>query len=138
MNKIFFYRKKFQNSGMTLASVLVAVSLVGVFAYLLSNIGSGMMVSAKKVGIFAEREDLRNMIRLRTDCDATTASPSNRLIRKAGGGVAFADKYPNQTFGDFEFYISSQGTAGQIYIQAKHKSETSFRNLFQTAPFTCD
>ncbi|MDA9951063.1 hypothetical protein N9D31_00685 [Oligoflexaceae bacterium] len=137
MNKIFVLKNGFENSGMTLGTVLLAVSLIGSFAYFISSMGSDRFLQAHTVKMFSAREDLRDMIRVRTDCSKTTSDTSNTKIKDSAGQNSFASSGSDMTFGDWKFRIMSI-SGKRIDISAKHKTESSYKNLFQADPFICD
>ncbi len=132
-----------------MVEIMVAIGLVGIAIYMMTQFFSRSLEQSKVVSDLADLEDLRSGIRIMRDC--TTTSPSLpascstspvvttpvRVLRHDGTELI---KIPDGTYTRLHnYHVKAEciDPIGTISIQAQPLNGGAWQDLFTNPPFIC-
>lgn len=129
-------------SGMSIISVLIGLAILGIFVRVVASVADNSMQSAKIIRALNESEDVRNFIRIRTNCGQTKTKNGTKKIKflydKSGQPITKVDS-EFMYFDKWKLRITSYSAAnGAFGIEASHPDRQGApQEFFKVAPFTC-
>lgn len=126
---------------MLLPSLVVGLAIVGTLMATIMMFASNSTRTARKVAAMGELEDIRNVIRIRTDCSRTHAAwgGSGALVLRdrQGNPVAAQDGANVFVFGKWRVTVTGYDpSSGAITMTVRSGSQPDVA-LFKTVPFIC-
>lgn len=136
-----------ENDGFSMVSVLVALAISGILALVVASFTRNAVVSAKFIGLMNEKEDIRNLIRVKTDCAQTKLNiGTGNIVLYDRLGKPIANKNTNNELMIQKWVLrvtAYNALNGAFTITAMHPDRqgangaAQFKRLFDTVPFTC-
>jgi type II secretory pathway pseudopilin PulG len=128
--------------GSLLLGVLVGVLITGILMSMVATIAESSLQTAKKIAAMGTMEDLRNLIRLRLNCEQTLAnvqaSRGNIVMRdRTGNPIAPTNENGVATVGKWRIVARQwNASTGELSIAVEGPDQPS-TPLFRTVPLIC-
>lgn len=132
-------------SGFSLIEVVVVLGVLATLGYIATRSTTSLLNSVKQVTVIKEREDLKNLIRMRIDCNETKShmiSSSDDIKLYDRNGNVILDLNPGteggMKLGEWRIrvkkYVTSDGT---FQIDGWKSGNKVPHDLFHPVPLTC-